>query len=68
MSLSDTSIEERSIISSLAATRSLSAVVFFPAGSLLDTLVFNGDPMTCLSGDARAQITRCACRTQELID
>ena len=34
MSLSDTSIEERSIISSLAATSSFSAVVFFRRGSL----------------------------------
>ena len=31
MSLSETSIEERSIISSLAATSSFSAVVFFAA-------------------------------------
>ena len=30
MSLKDTSIEERSIISSLAATSSFSAVVFLP--------------------------------------
>ena len=34
MSLSDTSIEERSIISSLAATSSFSAVVFFAGASL----------------------------------
>ena len=40
MSLSDTSIELRSIISSLAATSSLSAVVFFAAGSLVAALVF----------------------------
>ena len=41
MSLSDTSIEERSIINSLAATSSFSAVEFFPLGSLVGTLVFN---------------------------
>jgi hypothetical protein len=67
MSLNDTSIEERSIISSLAATRSFSAVVFLPPGSLVGTLVFNSDPMACLSG-IRAQITRCRPCTQELID
>ena len=53
MSLRDTSIEERSIISSLAATRSFSAVVFLLAGSLFGTLVFNCDPMTRLSGKPR---------------
>ena len=51
MSLSDTSIEERSIISPLAATSSFSAVVFLLAGSLVGTLVFNCDPMTRLSGN-----------------
>ena len=51
MSLSDTSIEARSIISSLAATSSFSAVVFFPPGSLVGTLVFNCDPITCLPGN-----------------
>jgi hypothetical protein len=45
MSLKDTSIEERSIISSLAATSSFSAVVFLPPASLVGMLVFNGDPM-----------------------
>jgi hypothetical protein len=48
MSLSDTSIEERSIINSLAATISLSAVVFFPPGSLPGMLVFNSDAITRL--------------------
>ena len=41
MSDSDTSIEARSIISSLAATSSFSAVVFLPPASLVGTLVFN---------------------------
>ena len=50
MSLRDTSIEERSIINSLAATRSFSAVAFFDTGSLFGTLVFNCDPITCLPG------------------
>jgi hypothetical protein len=49
ISLKDTSIEERSIINSLAATRSFSAVVFFPPGSRFGTLVFNCDPMARLS-------------------
>ena len=43
MSLSDTSIELRSIINSLAATSSFSAVVFLPPGSLFGTLVVNCD-------------------------
>jgi hypothetical protein len=68
MSFSDTSIEERSIISSLAATRSLSAVVFFPPASLADTLLFNWDLMCGLSGECGAQISRCRRCTQELID
>jgi hypothetical protein len=46
MSESDTSIEERSIISSLAATSSLSAVVFLPPGSFVGTLVVNPDAIT----------------------
>ena len=49
MSDSDTSIEARSIISSLAATSSFSAVLFLPPGSLVGTLVFNGDPIPCLA-------------------
>ena len=61
------SIEERSIINSLAATRSFSAVVFFPPGIRFGTLVFNCDPMARLSA-IRSQITRCGSRTQELID
>ena len=40
----DTSIDERSIINSLAASRSFSAVEFFPPGSLVGTLVFNCGP------------------------
>jgi hypothetical protein len=55
MSLRETSIDERSIISSLAATNSFSAVVFFPPGNLVGTLVFNCDPMTCLPGDPDAR-------------
>jgi hypothetical protein len=50
MSLNDTSIEERSIISSLAATSSFSAVVFFPPESLVGTLVFNCDAITACTG------------------
>jgi hypothetical protein len=46
MSLSDSSIELRSIISSLAATSSFSAVVFLPPGSLFGALVFKCGPMT----------------------
>ena len=46
MSESDTSIEARSIISSLAATSSFSAVVFLPLASLVGTLVFNCGPIT----------------------
>ena len=38
---SDTSIEARPIISSLAATSSFSAVEFLPPASLVGTLVFN---------------------------
>jgi len=68
MSESDHSIEERSIINSLAATRSFSAVAFFRYRSLVGTLVFNCDPMTCPSGESAPQITRCRSRTQELID
>jgi hypothetical protein len=67
MSLRDTSIEDRSIISSLAATSSFSAVVFFPPEILIGTLVFNSDAMTCLTGTG-AQITRCGGLPQELID
>jgi len=54
MSLRDTSIEERSIISALAATSSFSAVVFFANESLFGTPVFNWDPMTCPPGDTDA--------------
>ena len=68
MSLSDTSIEERSIINSLAASSNFSAVLFFAAGSLTGTLVFNCDAMTACRENARAQISRCSGRTQELID
>jgi hypothetical protein len=35
----------RSIISSLAATSSFSAVLFLPPGSLLVALVFKGGPI-----------------------
>jgi hypothetical protein len=48
MSLKETSTAERSIISSLAATSSFSAVVFFVGGSLIGTPVFNCDPMNDL--------------------
>jgi hypothetical protein len=44
MSDNDTSIEARSIISSLAATSSFSAVEFLPPASLVGTLVFNCYP------------------------
>src|SRR5882724_5518752 len=71
MSLSDTSIEERSIINSLAATKSFSAVVVFPPGSLVYKVVFNCDPIcdrTAACREIRPQITRCESRAQELID
>jgi hypothetical protein len=42
MSLKDTSIEARSIINWLAATKSFSAVALRPLGSLLGALVFKG--------------------------
>jgi hypothetical protein len=44
MSLSEISIEERSIISSLAATSNFSAVEFFALGSLFGTLVVTEIP------------------------
>jgi hypothetical protein len=68
MSLSDTSIEERSIISSLAATRSFSAVVFLAPASLVGTLVFNCDPIALPAGKSAPQISRCCGPSQELID
>ncbi len=54
MSLNDTSIELRSIISSLAATSSFSAVVILPPESLVGTLVVNSDVMARLSGNPGA--------------
>jgi hypothetical protein len=51
MSLKDTSIEERSIISSLAAPSSFSAVALLPAGSLFGTLVCNCDPINAWPGN-----------------
>src|SRR5258708_5411217 len=68
MSLKDTSIEERPIISSLAATSSFSAVAFLAVEGRGGMLVFNCDPIACLGGEMRAQITRCGAHTQELID
>src|SRR5260370_41807317 len=68
MALKDTSMEERPIISSLAATSSFSAVAFLTAEGRGGMLVFNSDPMTCLGGEMRGQITRCGARTQQLID
>jgi hypothetical protein len=56
----------RSIINPLAATSNFSAVEFLPPGSLLGTLVLN-----CVMHNPTGtggQITRCARRTQELID
>ncbi len=50
MSLKDTSIEERSIINSLAATSSFSAVEFLPPASFVGTLVVNSEAMPCLLG------------------
>jgi hypothetical protein len=52
MSLSEISIEARSIINSLAATSNLSAVAFLPLGSLVGALVVKGDRI--LSGDEPA--------------
>src|ERR1700733_9599731 len=66
ISLSDTSIELRSIINPLAATSSFSAVVFFLATGLAAKLVFNRD-MRHPTGTG-AQLTRCHGATQELID
>ncbi len=55
MSLSDTSIEERSIIKALAANSNFSAVEFFPAGSrFAGTPVFNCDAIIRLSLNPRA--------------
>ncbi|MGY3076755.1 hypothetical protein ACVWZZ_003126 [Bradyrhizobium sp. LM6.10] len=65
MSLSEISIEERSIISSLAATSNFSAVEFFPLGSLFGTLVATEIPECALRG---AQITSSSVSPQELID
>ncbi len=45
MSDSEISIDERSIISSLAATSNFSAVEFFPLGSLFGTLVVTEIPV-----------------------
>jgi hypothetical protein len=67
MSDSDTSIEARSIISSLAATSSFSAVVFLPTGSLLGTLVFKADPIPARRKSG-PHISACRACTQELID
>ena len=67
MSDSDTSIEAPSIINSLAATSSFSAVVFLPPASLVGTLVFNSEAMDTLP-EIRPHISACRGRTQELID
>src|ERR1700751_1090494 len=75
MSDSEPSIEARSIINSLAATSSFSAVGF-RAGwdlgcdlscDLADRLVFNWDAITH-SEKAGAHLSACGGRTQELID
>src|SRR5260370_10539581 len=68
MSLNDTSIDERPIISSLAATSSFSAVAFLAAGGRGGMSVFNCDPMTCLGGEMRGEITPYRTPTQEIID
>src|SRR5260370_26675395 len=68
MALKDTSMEERPIISSLAATSSFSAVAFLTVEGRGGMLVFNSDPMTCLGGEMRGEITRCGTHTQEVID
>jgi hypothetical protein len=68
MSLKDTSVEERSIIRSLAATRSLSAVVFLAACCLIGTLVFNAVLFPALLGDSAGQISPSRGLSQELID
>src|SRR3954454_15093261 len=66
MSLSETSIELRSIMSSLAATSSLSAVLLRGAGSLVAALVLGwgaiGDPENWPAVSARDGCT------QELIE
>jgi hypothetical protein len=53
MSESEISIEERSIISSLAATSNFSAVEFFPLGSLFGTLVVTEIPVLPLEAGRR---------------
>ena len=65
MSESDTSIAERSIISSLAATNSFSAVGFFAAGSLLDALISNSRPTT--NAKTQSMIRKSAKRFSEKI-
>src|SRR6476469_5033754 len=65
MSLSEISIEERSIISSLAATSNFSAVEFFPLGSLFGTLVVTEIPDLA---EERPQISPSSASPQELID
>ncbi|OIQ72515.1 hypothetical protein GALL_458570 [mine drainage metagenome] len=67
MSLKDTSIDERSIISSLAATRSFSAVLLLAGGSLVGTPVFNSEPMTSACTELSAQLIPWCALTQELI-
>ncbi|MGY4498841.1 hypothetical protein ACVWYH_002772 [Bradyrhizobium sp. GM24.11] len=59
-------MEERSIISSLAATSNFSAVEFFPLGSLFGTLVVTEIPV--FRRLKRAQISRSSASPQELID
>jgi hypothetical protein len=66
MSESEISIEERSIISSLAATSNFSAVEFFPPGSLFGTLVVTEIP--CSRRSKRPQISPSSASPQELID
>jgi hypothetical protein len=69
MSLSDTSIEERAIINSLAATRSLSAVAFRDAGNLLGALSVSCDAIGAYGPvQTGTQISRSAIAAQELID
>ena len=53
MSDSEISIEERSIISSLAATSNFSAVEFFPLGSLFGTLVVTEFPVLAAESGRR---------------
>src|SRR6185437_7236655 len=68
MSDSETSIEARAIINSLAATSSFSAVGFFAGCVLAGMLVFNWGAIAAWVAMCGAHLSACRGRTQELID